>query len=27
VLTLADLESGAGTRACLVVPWQVATAA
>jgi sensor histidine kinase YesM len=25
-LTLADLESGAGTRACLVVPWQLAAA-
>ena len=26
-LTLADLETGAGTRACLVVPWQAAAAA
>jgi hypothetical protein len=22
-LTLADLDAGAGTRACIVVPWQV----
>jgi LytS/YehU family sensor histidine kinase len=26
-LTLGELDSGAGTRACLVVPWQVAPAA
>ena len=26
-LTLADLDAGAGTRACIVVPWQVASAA
>jgi len=26
-LTLADLESGAGTRACIVIPWQAAAAA
>jgi LytS/YehU family sensor histidine kinase len=27
-LTLSELESGAGTRACLVIPWQdVSTAA
>jgi sensor histidine kinase YesM len=26
-VTLADLEAGTGTRACLVVPWQLASAA
>ena len=26
-LTLVDLEAGAGTRACIVIPWQAATAA
>ena len=26
-LTLSDLEAGAGTRACIVIPWQAAAAA